>query len=303
MNWRLIFVSLILLVVFSSLFFYLLPTNEVSFNGGTNYTDSNFSFGGSSEMQYYPKMRFPTPNISYKISGCPLQRANEMENAFTTLESLTPLSFYSVDNNEEISITCQDKNQVEGGMFVAGEGGPTQVIVAGDFNVIMSGEILLIRDSECPRPNIAIHELLHVLGFIHSQNPANIMYNVSNCDQTIGDDTVNLLNQLYSIPSSPDLVFGNASAIMKGRFLSLNLTLLNVGFADANKSDIAIYTDNNLVRKVDINPLGIGQGMSLSISNVWISQLSVNEVELVIETNFDEINKENNKIKLELNQN
>ncbi len=297
MNWRLIFVGAFLLIIFASLFFYMLPTNPVSFE--VKYNNTNFSIDGSSVMQYYPNMRFSSPDISYRISStCPLQKQNDMENAFTIMENLTPLVFYPVDNNEEITVTCEDRNQIENGMFVAGEGGPKQIIVAGNFNIITSGEILLIRNSDCPKPNIAIHELLHVLGFNHSVNPANIMYNVSNCDQTIGDDTLKLLNDLYSIPSYPDLIFENASATMSGRFLNLDMNILNVGLADANSSDVAIYADNNLIRKIDINPVEIGNGISLHISNIWVAQLNVNNINLVIETNFSEINKENNKITL-----
>ena len=59
------------------------------------------------------------------------------------------------------------------GLFIAGEGGPSNITKSGDFSVITHGSILLIKESKCERPNIAIHELLHALGFDHSENPNN----------------------------------------------------------------------------------------------------------------------------------
>ena len=50
------------------------------------------------------------------------------------------------------------------------------------------------------------------------------MYNVSRCSQTIGEDSLELIDNLYSYPSYPDLVFDNVTAKLSGRFLDANLT-------------------------------------------------------------------------------
>ena len=122
--------------------------------------------------------------------------------------------------------------------FVAGEGGPTNISSTNDFNVITHGQVLLLRDSDCPTPNVATHELLHALGFAHSTNPNNVMYPVTNCDQTIGQDIPELINTLYSTPSYSDLSFANASAIIHGRYLDTNISISNNGLNDSEQGNI-----------------------------------------------------------------
>jgi hypothetical protein len=245
-------------------------------------------------------MRYSDSNISYKISNCTIDKANQMEYAFTIMENITNLKFYPVNNNEELSVTCEEKNRIENEMFVAGEGGPTSIILSGNFYVITQGEILLIRNSDCPSPNIAIHELLHSLGFKHSSNPNNVMYNVTSCDQTIGEDIPNLIDGLYSVPSYPDLTFENVSGTMNGRFLNVNLTIMNEGLNDAPASKIIIYADDTPVKEINLDSIKLGEGIFLNLENVLVSKINFNEINLEIVSNFSEITKENNKIKLEI---
>ncbi len=298
MSFKLILTLVFILFVISLMFLYFVPLNTFNF---TTTGNSNFSIvTNESQMQFYPNMRFPESEISYKVLDCPLQKKNDMEYAFSIMENLTSLSFYPVDNNEEISVTCEQKNKVNGEFFIAGEGGPTNVTIIGDFYVIMNGEILLIKQSDCPNPNVALHELFHVLGFEHSTNPDNVMYNVTKCDQTIGEDMIQLINKLYSIPSAPDLAFSNVSAVMNGRFLDINMTITNVGLHNADEAKIIIYGDEKKIKEIDLEPLEMGYGRFISMGNIFVSQIKVDELELVIDSNFNEINKENNKIKLKI---
>jgi len=218
MGWKIFFSFIFILFTISLLILYwFVPFKITEF--GMKYGNSNFSLNNESgNMQFYPNMRYPNPKISYQIYDCPLQKEDNMEWAFEILSDMSILSFYPVNYNEEISVTCDSKNKIEEGLFIAGEGGPTNISKAGKFNVIFHGGILLIRESKCEKPNIAIHELLHSLGFNHSSNPNNIMYYISGCGQTIGEDIPELINELYSIPSYPDLSFENVSAVMHGRY-------------------------------------------------------------------------------------
>ncbi len=240
MSLRLILTFVFVLIMILLVIFYFIPFNVINFEAKSgNY---NFSIiQGENQMQFYPNMRFPDSDLSYKISDCPLQKIDDMEFAFDIMENLTSLRFNQVSNNEEISITCEEKIKINNRLFIAGEGGPTNITKAGDFYVIFNGEILLIRESECPKPNVALHELFHVLGFEHSINQENIMYNITNCDQTIGDDMTQLINKLYSVQNYPDLTFENVSAVMSGRFIDVNMTVFNIGLNDAEKSKIIIY--------------------------------------------------------------
>jgi len=279
--------------------FYFVPMNTLNF--GVKTGNYNFSIvQGEGMQQFYPNMRFPSSTISYKISNCPLQKQDDMKYAFKLVEEMTPLTFYSVDSGEEIFVTCEDVDIIQGGFFTAGEGGPTNVTVAGEFNVISHGYILLIKESNCQKPNIAMHELFHVLGFGHSTNPENIMYNISSCDQTVGQDMLQTINILYSVPSLPDLIFTDVSATMSGRFLNLNMTVMNAGLNYASNSTVIIYADGKVLKEIDLRGLEIGQGLITSVYNIFVPQLKVQELELIINNDFAEISKDNNRITLEI---
>ena len=131
-----------LLVVGLLVVYWVLPGN-LNFGSGRS---ANFSISNELvEMQFYPNMRFPTSEISYNILDCSLQKEDEMEYAFEILSDETNVDFYPVEENAEISVTCEEGNKVEGGLFIAGEGGPTNITKAGEFSVIVAGKILLIR--------------------------------------------------------------------------------------------------------------------------------------------------------------
>ncbi|MEK6840940.1 MAG: matrixin family metalloprotease [Nanoarchaeota archaeon] len=281
-------------------FYWVFPLETIDF-GTTKSRNSNFSLGnyGNASMQFYENMRYPEKDISYRIQGCPISKSDEMKNSFEIIENLTILNFYSVADNEEISVTCDSKAKFEGNLFIAGEGGPINITNAGDFNVIRRGAISLIRESKCENPNVGIHELLHALGFDHSENPNNIMYNISKCSQTIGQDIPDTINQLYSFPSLPDLAFENVSATMEGRYLNVNFTIRNQGLKDSSGAAIKIYADGEIIKEIKTEPLDIGSGRRIWITNLFVFQKSINELEFFINTNFEELDRENNRVVLE----
>jgi hypothetical protein len=294
-----VLISIILILLISVYLF--IPLDNIEFKLSSN-TNSNFSLNSyeGSSLQFYPNMRFSYTTIPYKIENCPLQRKNDMEWAFDIIEEETILEFYPVVYNEQITITCDETTKMDGRLFVAGEGGPTNITVAGDFNVIEAGKILLLKDSDCERPNIAIHELLHVLGFDHSENPKNIMYDITRCDQTIGEDIIEFIDTIYSTPSNPDLLFESASALMHGKYLNMNFSIRNNGLKDAENSVVKILADEKEVESIDIPPIGIGEGRKVSIVNIWIKQIGVDKIEFVIENNFEELDKSNNRVSFEI---
>ena len=294
--------AFIVVVISMLAVYWFVPFNSVQFevkSGNYNFTVGNESKG---IIQFYPNMRFPSPMISYRIDNCPLQKKNDMERAFEIIENKTSLTFYPVTSNEEISVTCDSKNKIEGGLFIAGEGGPTNITRSGEYNVILHGTILLIRQSECERPNVAIHELLHVLGFAHSSNPNNIMYEVSRCNQVIGDDTIELLNNLYAIPSYPDLAFENVSAKMNGKYLDANISVRNIGLRRAGSAKIGIYADGEFAKSINLDSLDVGYGKVILLRNTLILKSNIKELSFIIDYSGNELKKENNKIVLEVSQ-
>jgi hypothetical protein len=277
--------------------FYFFPSGKIDFVQTGN---ANFSLTNESEMQFYSNLRFAETDISYRISDCTIKKQNDMEYAFSIIENVTSLNFYSVDSDGDLFVTCDEKvKPSEGGLFIAGEGGPTTIISAGNFNVILDGKILLIKNSDCAKPNVAIHELLHVLGFEHSENSENIMYNITNCNQVIGDDVISLINDLYSVPSYPDLIFENVSASKDGTFVDINFTVLNYGLKDSENFVVKIYSGDSLLKEMEIEPVEIGRGRIISVKNIFTIK-QIDELDVVIESDFDEIDEENNKIKLEI---
>ena len=301
MGWKIFLSFVFILFAISTLVLYwFVPFKTTEF--GVKPGNSNFSLGSYEEgnMQFYTNMRYPDSKISYKIDSCPLQKKDDMERAFEIISNKSILEFYPLENNEEISVTCDSRNKIKDGLFIAGEGGPTNIIKAGEFNVIFHGKVLLIKESTCERPNIALHELLHALGFDHSENPDNIMYYLAGCEKTIGQDQIDLINKLYSVPSYPDLAFENASAILHGRYLDTNITVKNNGLKDAEEVKILIYADEKFVKEIDLDSLKIGYGITISLSNVWVKVINVRELKFVIDYDFDELEKNNNEIVLEI---
>ena len=301
MGLKIFFGFLFFLLVVALLFIYwFFPLGGVV-NFDFKPKNYNFSVNGE-DMQFYSKMRFKEPEISYKIIQCPIKKKNDIEYAFEIVSNKTRLSFYPVSYGESISITCDSSAMVEGGLFIAGEGGPTNITKTENFNVILNGKILLIRESDCERPNIAIHELFHVLGFKHSSNLNNIMYNISKCEQVIGEDNINLLEELYSIPSYPDLAFENISSSMRSRYLDTNISIKNNGLQKSGPAKIIIYADEKNIKEIELKPIDIGYGITISLTNIFINKLNVDKLEYMIDSKFDELDKENNRAILEIKE-
>jgi hypothetical protein len=300
MRWKnllLGFITLIVIAMFLVYWFFSIGSVNFTFEDNSNFTVGNYS----DEMQFYENMRFPEKEISYFIEdNCTIYKKGEMERAFDLMENETILKFYSVLENQEITVSCDEKNKMKGSLFIAGEGGPDKIVISDKFNVILSGKILLIRNADCPRPEIASHELLHVLGFNHSTNPQNLMYPVTKCGQTIGEDMIDKINELYSIESLPDLLIEHVHANIENRFLYLNLSVRNSGLKDSLNSSLVIYADDQEIKKVELEKMDLGTGKNIELTNLVIQKIKLEELILVIETNESELEKNNNKIVLEI---
>lgn len=275
--------------------YFFFPYGTINFENGLNFNgNSNFSSNSNESVQFYPNMRFPTKEISYQIKNCSVKKKNDMESSFSFLSNKTVLKFYSTEENEEITVNCDNKNKLDGIFFIAGEGGPTNITQTEKFNVITHGDLLLLKESKCSNPNIGIHELLHVLGFDHSQNPDNLMYYLSSCDQTIGEDIIETINKLYSTPAYFDLEIKNLSGNLSGRYLNLEATIKNNGLIKSSNSTLFVYIDEKLLKSIEIDEISIGAGKKISFTSMWVLNRNINEIKFIIESNSNELDKENN---------
>ena len=231
-----------------------------------------------------------------------MQKKADATKAFEIIANKTILSFHPVQDDEEIFVSCENKQEVKGNFFIAGEGGPVNITKSGDFNIISYGEVSLIRQSECQSPNIAMHEILHALGFNHSINPNNIMYNISSCSQTMGQDIPRVLEKIYSIQSYPDLLFDEVLPLVHGKYLDANISIKNNGIIKSGPAKLDFYRDDVLVNTISLKPLEKGFGMKLTIKNMDIKSSNFKELTFVINGDFNELDEGNNKITFDINE-
>lgn len=280
--------------------YFLTPilTEEFEFSSSKNANFNEASYY-ESNMQFYQDMRYPSREISYKIYDCPLQKKYNILWAMDILENETVLEFNEVSSGEEISVQCSDiAKETDPGIFVAGEGGVTEVVKTNNYNVILKGAVLLLRESECERPNVSLHELLHSLGFGHSDNKANIMYNYTKCRQTIGDDIPRRINALYEDDELPDLSIDEANAKVKSGLLDLNVSVRNHGLKDVGESELEVIVDDKVVETLDVSEMKIGHGSIITLTNARVGFGSIEELILRIEYFGEELDKSNNELVL-----
>ena len=238
------------------------------------------------ELQFYPNMRFASPQISYSVGEeCDSEKRQSIEDAFDMLSDISDLTF-SEEDEGQISIDCKETSlrQIRRETYyIAGEGGPTSVINTSLFYVIQGGEVLLLYPkSSCDFPIVEVHELLHVLGFTHSSSQNSIMYPTASCSQRITNEIIEKLEEVYSFPQKADLYFDNASASKSGAYLDFNVNIKNRGLDDAEEVSLLIYADDKNIKNYSLNSIDFGEGKFLEVANLRIGR-EVSSIRIIIE--------------------
>lgn len=230
----------------------------------------------SQSYQFYPRMRYPDKEITYLVAdACSITKRKNIEDALTILESRATLVFTELDANSltslpQITYECQNnitrpQNQSH---FIAGEGGPTEIINTTTYAVILAGKVSLYRVERCESPIVALHETLHALGFDHTNDKKSIMYPVTDCGQELDQFIVDQLNELYAVPSAPDLAIESISATASGRYLSFDINVSNYGLKNIQNVDLDVTSAGKTVRTFSFDDIKIGQKKTLSVKNV-----------------------------------
>ncbi len=269
----------------------------------TKRQDINYS----TSQQFYENMRFPDKRIRYNIKDeCSDEKAEDVRRAFSILQEKTILEFSEVTTNSQIIVFCSRLvvPPEEEGYFVAGEGGPTEVINTSLYGAILSGKISLYKDETCDEPNIAIHEVLHVLGFEHNNNPESILYPTLDCDQKIDEYIIEDIENLYSISGKAELEILEVNLERKGRYLNFDIEIINKGLVKVGNASLRIYSDNEFVKEYGLSSIGIGTKKTLEVTNLKIGRYD-KKVSFVIdeENEFEEIFEDNNVVEMILADN
>ena len=174
----------------------------------------NFSLGQSNpnKLQSFENMRYSDSRISYRIDPCSQETKANILKAFNLLEEKTILDFYEVNANEKLLFKFEYAKSKRGD-GAQGTGG-AKSSPEGKFRIIKHGEVNLEKSEGCF--NVVLHEILHALGFIHSNNLRDVMYPTnegsetkdgwfetnSPCYKPLGEDISKLINKVYLMPYS-----------------------------------------------------------------------------------------------------
>lgn len=294
--------QLLLLVIPSEPAFYT-PIN--TYVSGTLNLSAFVESDSSRATQFYPLMRFKSSSLTYTFDGCQETARSDVVRAFALFEENTPLRFSEQSAEGDITVLCERGNQEEhrGRYYVAGEGGPTLVLNTSLFTIIKKGSFTLYEDDECDEPHIAVHEMLHVLGFNHSANPNSILYPRLNCDQVVDEYLFDELNKLYSVPSKAELVIQYVESSKSGIYLSFFIEVENRGLADAEQATLALWNGNRLVDTFDLGSIDSGTIKKLRVQNIAMPfKAQTLTFKIDPDNTISELDENNNVQELTLNQ-
>jgi hypothetical protein len=275
---------------------FILENNNLNDNVIQNLT------GIKSELsQFYKNMRFQNKSISFGFEpSCDMVKKERVRKAFDIIaEQTQALSFYEAPFiKAQIDVACSEEKveNIESNSFVAGEGGPKEIINSTIYPLILSGRILLFESPKCDYPVVEIHEIMHVFGFEHINDSKSIMYPYYDCDQTLDKEYSTSLNNLHSTKPLPDLQIETLQATKHQFYLDFNISIKNQGILDSEKMTLNIIVKNENVRKFNIEEIPVGFGRTLTVQNLKLPGFSFPQtITFLLNTTSEEYSKENNE--------
>jgi hypothetical protein len=252
-------------------------------------------------VMFMPNMRFATNSISYSFVDCDLERERKMLDAFEIVTNKTEIiNFYESQTSPMITIYCsKEKQKQRNNSFVAGEGGPNQILELDLYPLIIDGTIYIYdsrSQEECESPIVELHELMHVFGFDHITNKSTILYPYLDCKQIITDEIVNKLKELYSIEPKSDLTIKNLNASASGRYLNFAIIIHNRGLIKSENIALNIYDTKEKIDTYDLGDMDVGISQTLTITNMQLPLRPITDLIFEVTTSTPEFFYENNNI-------
>ena len=254
--------------------------------------------------QFYPSMRFRDSKITYTIEKtCSFDKTTSIYSALDTIMDKTIISFQELTSGGEMQFLCSQvaPQPDEVGHFVAGEGGPTKIINTTNYAVILSEKVSLYRDEKCPQPKIALHEILHGLGFDHINNSRSILYPITDCNQVIDDSIISEIALLYRDKPLPDLIIENATANITGKYINFDVTISNMGLENAKNVTLNVKNGDSLIKSFNLENIDIGAKKFYRVLNLkFAGKLSSINFETQDNLAQSELSYSNNKASLNI---
>jgi hypothetical protein len=303
-----VFVAVVLLLALAGGAFYFVymmtPGAPISLRVLPNNLTNSNPLPYTTSTQFYPNMRFSSSEISYAFAdACSDDKEANVAAALSILQDQTVLSFREISASQaEITILCSEigPEPEQRGHFIAGEGGPTEIINTTRYSVIQKGKLSLYREENCERPMIALHELLHVLGFDHNNDPRSIMFPTLDCDQELDDYITEAIDEIYSEPSLPDLAIVRANATKEGRYVSFAVEVMNKGLVEVDNVKLEVREGDDVLKTFELQTMNIGVRKTLTVDNLRASREG-SEIQLRVVSNSPELDENNNYLNLGAN--
>ncbi|MDO8517063.1 MAG: matrixin family metalloprotease [Nanoarchaeota archaeon] len=158
--------------------------------------------------------------LTYSVSDCSAYQFRRIAKAFNQIENETSgiISFNSItnlteidgaeyynqiDSSSNIKVMCTNETstqKIEDGYFISGYSSAySQNKIITSANIVFYKITSKTYSSGCViYPDIEIHEILHSLGFSHSENRTSIMYSeYAGCNLRIDRDIIEKLKEIY----------------------------------------------------------------------------------------------------------
>jgi len=301
-------IIIILLLVSSAFLFWTyynqLPSEQRQFLVSSN---EELNVNATNQLSMFMEnMRFDTNNISYSFAECNKKSQDKMKQAFQIVSNDTGNIYFYESQSAKIIIYCsQQKGEQRNTTFVAGEGGPNKVILLDLYPLIVDGKIYLYKqenEENCEYPVVELHELMHVFGFDHINKTNEILYPYVNCEQRITPDIINELKSLYAEKPKVDLTLQNLSAIMHGKYLNFNVTILNRGLISTTNVSLKVSSAEKTIETIEIDDLSPGISQIITVKNILVKTNNQDNITFKVTTNEEEYFYENNQLTANLQQ-